>query len=112
MHKEPYLPKMEEAVQKFGDVLTKIQVAESTSEVSELEKEATHHLWAMQSLAGMLGWDLRNLVDARRVEIHKGSAQKAQEIKVEIEQPIEQEAPEEVPVKKKTTRKKSKKSKK
>ena len=112
MHKEPYLPKMEEAVQKFGDVLTKIQVAESTSEVSELEKEATHHLWAMQSLAGMLGWDLRNLVDARRVEIHRGSAQKAQEIKVEVQEPVEEEKPVEVPVKKKTTRKKSKKSKK
>lgn len=111
MHKEPYLPKMEEAVQKFGDVLAKIQVAESTSEVSELEKEATHHLWAMQSLAGMLGWDLRNLVDARRIELHKGSAQRAQEIKIQVEQPVAEE-PEEVPVEKKTTRKKAKKSKK
>lgn len=111
MHKEPYLPKMEDAVEKFGDVLAKIQVAESTSEVSELEKEATHHLWAMQSLAGMLGWDLRNLVDARRGELHKGSAQRAQEIKVQVEQPVAEE-PEEVPVKKATTRRKAKKSKK
>lgn len=112
MHKEPYLPKMEDAVEKFGDVLAKIQVAESTSEVSELEREATHHLWMMQSLAGMLGWDLRNLVDARRVELHKNSAQRAQEVKVEVEQPIEEPEPVKVETKKKTTRKRSKKSKK
>lgn len=93
---------MQDTFKEFKKTIGKIQKATSSSEIAELELECVRKLQLAEVQIAMCGYDVKEIVTARRRELVEGKVQLEPEAKAEPEAKVEAEAEPEA----KTSRKK------
>lgn len=85
---------MQDTFKEFKKTIGKIQKATSSSEIAELELECVRKLQLAEVQIAMCGYDLKEIVTARRRELVEGKAQPEpkSEAKAEAEPKAEAEA--------------------
>lgn len=76
---------MQDTFKEFKKTVGKIQKATSSSEIAELELECVRKLQLAEVQIAMCGYDLKEIVTARRRELVEGKVQPEPKAEVEAE---------------------------